>query len=220
MPPPSKRTKLKRLHEYGRYDRETVYAILDAMPVAHVSYVLDGAPVVTPTLQWREDDRIYWHGSAASRMLEMAEDKPVCVAVTLLDGIVLARSGFNHSVNYRSAMLFGNAEAVKDAAAKTKHLETFMQQILPGRWPTLRPMSAKELKATTILTMPIDEASAKVTSGMPKDDEEDYAFPVWAGVIPISLTVHPPESDPRNLPGLEAPEHVKGYQLGRRREDR
>lgn len=214
MQAPSKRTKLKRLHEYGRYDRGTIHAILDAMPVAHVSYVLDGAPVVTPTLQWREGDRIYWHGSAASRMLETAEDMPVCVAVTLIDGLVLARSGFNHSVNYRSAMLFGKAESMKDAAAKTRHLETFMQQILPGRWPTLRPMSAKELKATTILTMPIDEASAKVTSGMPKDDEEDYSFSVWAGVIPVSLTVHPPESDPRNLPGLEVPGYAYDYKIG------
>jgi nitroimidazol reductase NimA-like FMN-containing flavoprotein (pyridoxamine 5'-phosphate oxidase superfamily) len=214
MQAPTKRTKLKRLHEYGRYDRDTIDAILDAMPVAHVSYVLDGAPVVTPTLQWREGDRIYWHGSAASRMLETAEGMPVCVAVTLLDGLVLARSGFNHSVNYRSAMLFGKPQAVKDAAAKTKHLETFMQQILPGRWPTLRPLSAKELKATTILTMPIDEASAKVTSGMPKDDAEDYAFPVWAGVIPISLTVHSPESDPRNLPELEVPAHAHKYKIG------
>jgi hypothetical protein len=214
MQAPSKRTKLKRLHEYGRYDRDTIYAILDAMPVAHVSYVLDGAPVVTPTLQWREGDRVYWHGSAASRMLETAEDRPVCIAVTLIDGLVLARSGFNHSVNYRSAMLFGKADAVKDGTAKTKHLETFMDKILPGRWSTLRPMSAKELKATTLLTIPIDEASAKVTIGMPKDDEEDYAFPVWAGVIPISLAVHAPESDPRNLPGLEVPEHAKRYRIG------
>jgi nitroimidazol reductase NimA-like FMN-containing flavoprotein (pyridoxamine 5'-phosphate oxidase superfamily) len=214
MQAPTKRTKLKRLHEYGRYDRGTIYAILDAMPVAHVSYVLDGAPVVTPTLQWREGDRIYWHGSAASRMLETAKDMPVCVAVMLIDGLVLARSGFNHSVNYRSAMLFGNAEAVKEAAAKTKHLETFMERILPGRWPALRPMSTKELKATTILTIPIDEASAKVTSGMPKDDDEDYAFPVWAGIIPISLFVHAPESDPRNLPGLEVPEHAKSFNIG------
>jgi uncharacterized protein len=214
MKAPSERTRLKRLHEYGSYDKAVIHAILDAMPVAHVGYVLNGAPVVTPTLQWREGGRVYWHGSAASRMLEESEDMPVSLTVTLIDGLVLARSGFNHSINYRSAMLFGKAEKVKDAAAKTKHLETFMEQILPGRWPTLRPMSAKELKATTLLTIPIDEASAKVTAGMPKDEDEDYGFPVWAGIVPVSLAVHPPESDPRNVAGLDVPAHARDWKLG------
>ena len=214
MTAPTERTRLKRLHEYGSHDKAVIHAILDAMPVAHVGYVMHGAPIVTPTLQWREGDRVYWHGSAASRMLEESEDMPVSLTVTLIDGLVLARSGFNHSINYRSAMLFGKAEKVTDAAVKTRHLETFMEQILPGRWPTLRPMSAKELKATTILTIPIDEASAKVTTGMPKDDEEDYAFPVWAGVVPVSFSIRAPESDPRNLPGLDIPTHAKGYRIG------
>ena len=214
MTAPSERARLKRLHEYGSYDRSVIDAILDAMPVAHVGYVLHGAPVVTPTLQWREGDRVYWHGSAASRMLEISEDMPVSLTVTLIDGLVLARSGFNHSINYRSAMLFGKAEKVAGPAAKTRHLEIFMERILPGRWPTLRPMSAKELKATTILTIPIDEASAKVSTGMPKDEEEDYAFPVWAGVVPVTLAVHPPEGDPRNIGGLEIPAHAKSYRIG------
>lgn len=214
MTAPTDRTRHKRLREYGSHDKAVIHAILDAMPVAHVGYVLNGAPVVTPTLQWREGDRLYWHGSAASRMLEKSESLPVSVTVTLIDGLVLARSGFNHSINYRSAMLFGTAERVKDASAKAKHLETFMEQILPGRWPTLRPMSAKELKATTILTIPIDEASAKVTAGMPKDDEADYAFPVWAGLVPVSLAAHEPQSDPRNLPGQDLPEHARRWRIG------
>ena len=214
MTAPTDRTRHKRLREYGSHDKAVIHAILDAMPVAHVGYVLLGAPVVTPTLQWREGDRLYWHGSAASRMLEKSEGLPVSVTVTLIDGLVLARSGFNHSINYRSAMLFGTAERVKDASAKAKHLETFMEQILPGRWPTLRPMSAKELKATTILTIPIDEASAKVTAGMPKDDEEDYAFPVWAGLVPVSLAAQEPQSDPRNLPGQDPPEHARRWRIG------
>ena len=214
MTAPTDRTRHKRLREYGSHDKAVIHAILDAMPVAHVGYVLNGAPVVTPTLQWREGDRLYWHGSAASRMLEKSESLPVSVTVTLIDGLVLARSGFNHSINYRSAMLFGTAERVKDASAKAKHLETFMEQILPGRWPTLRPMSAKELKATTILTIPIDEASAKVTAGMPKDDEADYAFPVWAGLVPVSLAAQEPQSDPRNLPGQDLPEHARRWRIG------
>ena len=214
MTAPTERTRHKRLHEYGTHDLSVIHAILDACPVAHVGYVMHGAPIVTPTLQWREGTRVYWHGSAASRMLEESEAMPVSLTVTLIDGLVLARSGFNHSINYRSAMLFGTAEKVTDAAAKARHLEPFMEQIVPGRWPTLRPMSAKELKATTILTIPIDEASAKVTTGMPKDDDNDYAFPVWAGIVPVTLATAPPESDPRNLPGLDVPAHAKGYRIG------
>ncbi len=212
--PPSARTRVKRLHEYARYDRETIHAILDAMPVAHVGYLVDGAPFVTPTLQWREGDRVFWHGSSASRFLKKATGADVCLTVTLVDAMVLARSGLNSSVNYRSAMVLGMAEAVSDAREKERHLETMMERMFPGRWATLRPASAQELKATAVLSMPIEEASAKVTSGMPKDDEPDYAWPVWAGLVPIRMEAGPPETDPRTLPGLAVPEHAKRYRIG------
>ena len=210
---PSERTRSKRLNEYARYDRATLHAILDAAPYCHVGYVLDGAAVVTPTIHWREGDEVYWHGSSASRMLKKSAGNEVCLTVTLIDGLVLARSGFNHSVNYRSAMLFGKTEAVGDRAEKLRVLEVFMERILPGRWAALRPASEQELKATTILRMPIAEASAKVTEGMPKDEAEDYEWPVWAGVVPIVTEVRPPLADPRNLPGIEMPEYVKRYRL-------
>jgi nitroimidazol reductase NimA-like FMN-containing flavoprotein (pyridoxamine 5'-phosphate oxidase superfamily) len=211
---PSERTRAKRLNEYARYDRETLHAILDAAPYCHVGYVLGGAPVVTPTIHWREGDEVFWHGSSASRMIRKSEGVEVCLTVTLLDGLVLARSGFNHSVNYRSAMLFGRTEAVEDRHEKLRVLEYFMERILPGRWATLRPPSEQELKATKILKMPIVEASAKVTEGMPKDEPEDYDWPVWAGVVPIVSEVKAPHADPRNLPGIAMPDYVKKYRLG------
>jgi nitroimidazol reductase NimA-like FMN-containing flavoprotein (pyridoxamine 5'-phosphate oxidase superfamily) len=205
---------VKRLHELAHYDAGTIHAILDAMPVAHVGYLVDGAPFVTPTLQWREGDRVYWHGSAASRFLKRAMDHDVCLTVTITDGMVLARSGLNSSVNYRSVMVFGRAEAVSDSRAKERHLETMMERMFPGRWATLRPATAQELKATTVLSLPIAEASAKVATGMPKDDEADYAWPVWAGVVPIRMEAGPPETDPRTLPDLPVPEHATRYRIG------
>jgi uncharacterized protein len=211
---PSERTRAKRLNEYARYDRETLHAILDAAPYCHVGYVLDGAPVVTPTIHWREGDEVFWHGSSASRMIRKSEGAEVCLTVTLLDGLVLARSGFNHSVNYRSAMLFGRTELVEDRQEKLRVLEYFMERILPGRWATLRPANEQELKATKVLKMPIAEASAKVTEGMPKDEPEDYDWPVWAGVVPIVTETKPPLADPRNLPGMAMPDYVKKYRLG------
>jgi nitroimidazol reductase NimA-like FMN-containing flavoprotein (pyridoxamine 5'-phosphate oxidase superfamily) len=147
-------------------------------------------------------------------MLRKSEGVEVCLTVTLLDGLVLARSGFNHSVNYRSAMLFGRTEAVEDREEKLRVLEYFMERILPGRWATLRPANDKELKATTVLKMPIAEASAKVTVGMPKDEPEDYDWPVWAGVVPIATETKPPLADPRNLPGIAMPDYVRKYKLG------
>jgi uncharacterized protein len=211
---PSERTRVKRLNEYARYDRETLNAILDAAPYCHVGYVLNGAPVVTPTIHWREGDRVYWHGSAASRMLKKSAGEEVCLTVTLIDGLVLARSGFNHSVNYRSAMLFGRTEKVESTEEKLRVLEVFMEKILPGRWSKLRPPSPQELKATTVLSIGIEEASAKVTEGMPKDEPEDYSWPVWAGVIPIITQVLPAQSDPRNLPWIEMPNYVRKYRVG------
>lgn len=210
---PSERTRLRRLHERGSYDKETIYGILDATPLCHVAYAVDGKPAVTPTLQWREDDRVYWHGSSASRMIRASQDNDVCLSVTLLDGLVLARSAFHHSANFRSVMLFGRPEVVPDAD-KEFRLRNFLDGLYPGRWDSLRPIMDKELKATKILSLPIEEASAKLRTGQPVDDEEDYALPIWAGVIPIQHTALPPEPDPRNLPDVKLPAHVQTLSLG------
>lgn len=210
---PTARSRLKRAPQRGSYDRATIYGIVDATPLCHVSYVVEGQPYVTPTFQWREGDRIYWHGSSASRMLREAEGRPVCLAVTLLDGFVLARSGFHHSVNYRSVMLFGTPEKI-EGEAKEASLKAFMEGLFPGRWDAMRPMTPQEIKATTVLSMPIEEGSAKVRSGPPVDDEEDYGLPLWCGVIPVRTAVLAPEPDPRNLDGLEVPPHVTGFRIG------
>lgn len=195
---PSARSKVKRLPKRGHYDRATVYAILDAGFICHVGYAIDGQPYVTPTAYWREGDAVYWHGSSASRMLRALEAGPdCCLTVTHLDGLVLARSAFHHSLNFRSAMLFGKARKIDDAPEKLAKLEAFVERLYPGRWPELRPVNAKELKATTVLGMHIDEASAKVRSGGPVDDAADYALPVWAGVIPVHGAAGVPVDDER-----------------------
>ncbi|MBH1974103.1 MAG: pyridoxamine 5'-phosphate oxidase family protein [Rhodobacteraceae bacterium] len=219
MPPkqhaaPSPRTRARRLSEKAAYDRATIEAILDAMPVAHVGYVLDGAPVVTPTLQWREGDRIYWHGSSASRMQRKSASAQVCVTVTLTDGMLLARSGLEHSVNYRCVMVFGEAVEVTDPEAKAEHLRVMMEQMFPGRWATLRPMTAQELKATAVLSLPISEASAKISAGMPLDPPEDQTWPVWAGVLPIELTMGAPIPAPDMPEGIAAPDYLRAYRFG------
>ena len=201
----SDRGRLRRTPEKAAYDRATVNAILDACPTAHVGYVLNGAPLVTPTLQWREGDHVYWHGSAASRMLRTVQGAQVCLTVTITDGLLLARSGFEHSINYRSVMLFGHAHLVEDLEAKARHLQTMMDQMFPGRWPQLRPMTDKELKATTLLSLEIDEASAKISAGMPDDPPQDKTWPVWAGIIPVSQSFGAPEADPDCPPGMPLP---------------
>ena len=211
---PSERVRVKRAHERAAYDRATIDAILDAAPVAHVGYVVGGQPFVTPTLQWREGDHVYWHGSAASRMLEAADGADVCVTVTLIDGIVLARSAFHHSVNYRSVMLIGRASLVTDPAEKEARLKAFIDGLFPGRWAILRPVTARELRATSILSIPISEASAKVRIGPPKDDEEDYALDIWAGVLPLRLETQTPISDPRMKADVPVPNHVLRRRLG------
>lgn len=211
---PRARTRLRRAHELGRYDRASIDAILDAMPLCHVGYVLDGAPVVTPTLQWREGDRVFWHGSSASRFLARAAGAQVCLTVSIFDGMVLARSAFNHSVNYRSVMLFGTATVIEDPTVKAQHLETFLEATFPGRWRELRPMSQQELKATAVLSMPIVEASAKVSAGMPSDEAGDYHWPVWAGVVPVTLVTGAPQDDGRLLPGIAVPDYVKRWRIG------
>lgn len=211
---PSERTRVKRLNKRAKYDAETVHAILDAMPVCSVGYVIAGAPFVTTTLQWREGDHVYWHGSSASRMLESCEEAQVCVNVSIIDGFVMARSAFNHSCNYRSVMAFGMAQKVSDAAAKEAHLKTFTEKMWPGRWDMLRKVTAQEIKATTVLRLKLDECSAKVRTGPPGDDEEDYALPVWAGVIPVQSTILPPTDDPRLVAGVRPPAHITDFRFG------
>jgi uncharacterized protein len=211
---PSELTRARRMHKRASYDAATIHPILDAQPLCTVGYVFDGQPVVTPTLQWREGNHLYWHGSSASRMLETCEETKVCVNVTIFDGMVMARSAFNHSCNYRSVMAFGTAYKVKDVAEKEEKLRTFVETLFPGRWDMLRAMTAKEVKATTILGLELNEVSAKVRSGPPGDDEEDYALPIWAGVIPLSTQVGAIVPCPRLMPGVEMPEHVKQYKTG------
>lgn len=184
-PAPSGRTRVRRRPQRAAYDREALHAVLDAGFVAHVGHVVDGFPVVTPTLYWREDDRVYWHGSSASRMLKLAEGQQVCLTVTHLDGLVLARSAFHHSANYRSAMLFGVAEAVTGDAARLEKLRAMMEGMFPGRWDALRPVTGQELKATRLLSLRIGEFSVKVRTGPPVDDDADMDWPVWAGVLPF-----------------------------------
>ena len=207
------RTKLTRNPARADYDRGAVNKIIDATPLCHVSYIIDGRPYVTPTLQWREGDTIYWHGSSASRFLRQIVGKEVCLVVTHFDGLVLARSAFHHSVNYRSVILFGEATKVENADREGR-LQSFVENLIPGRWETLRPMTAKEAKATTVFSMPIDEGSAKVRTGPPVDDDEDYSLPIWAGVLPIRQVLQEPVPDPKNLPGLEVPAHIRDYTLG------
>ncbi len=213
--PPSERTRVRRLGKRGAYDRETIHAILDAGLLCHVGYVVDGQPFVTPTAHWRDGDHVYWHGSSASRMLRtLVGGVDVCLTVSLLDGLVLARSGFNHSMNYRSVMALGRAEPVDGPDAKLHALKVFTERLVPGRWDELRPPTAQEMKATTILRLSLDEASAKVRTGPPHDDEEDYALPVWAGVLPLSLVAGAPVADPRLASGTPVPDAVSGFAPG------
>lgn len=214
---PTNRSKVKRLHERGRYDEASVFAILDAGVLAHIGYVIDGQPYVTPTAYWRRGRTLYWHGSSASRMLRAQKSGiKCCVTVSLLDGLVVARSGFHHSINYRAVMAFGEARFVEDAKEKEAELDYFIERIYPGHVATLRPNTAQELKGTTLIAMEIEEASAKARSGEPKDDEEDYALDIWAGVIPIRQVVGAAENDPRLKAGVALPEHLKRFTDGAR----
>jgi nitroimidazol reductase NimA-like FMN-containing flavoprotein (pyridoxamine 5'-phosphate oxidase superfamily) len=210
---PSRRTQVGRLPQRGDYSKATIHSILDAAFLCHVGFVVDGQPFVIPTGFGRKGDTLYIHGSAASRMLRNLEKGvPVCVTVTLLDGIVLARAAFHHSMNYRSVVMLGAATLVEDADAKNEALRIISNQIIPGRWDEARLPTAQELKATTVLAMPIDEASAKVRTGPPKDDEEDYGLDIWAGVLPLSVQPGVPVPDPRLKAGVETvPEYVVKY---------
>lgn len=210
----TERSRLRRVHDRGHYDRNTINEILDAWPLAHIGYILDDKPAVTPTLQWREGNHVYWHGSSASRALKSANGLDVCLTVSLLDGLVMARSAFHHSANYRSVMIYGRAQRVDDPEQKLAKLKTFTDHFYPGRWEQLRPITDKEIKATMILGMPIEEASAKIRTGGPIDDDEDYALPIWAGTIPIDIQLGKPEPDPRNLKGTVMPEHISKIKIG------
>lgn len=214
--PVSPRNRVKRLHERGSFDHATVHAILDAGILCHVSYVIDGQPFCTPTIHWREGDTLYWHGSSASRMLRhLKMGTPACLTVSHLDGLVLARSGFNHSVNYRSAMCFGTARLVEEPDQKARMLAAIVDRFYPGRASTLRPNTVQEVKATTVVGMQIEEASAKVRAKGVGDDEADLALPIWAGVIPVRTVIGPAEPS-RQLPeGVDRPQTLSGYSQGR-----
>ena len=209
---PTQRTRVIREPDRGVYDRETVYRILDEGFLCHVGFSVDGQPFVIPTSYGRDGSNLYIHGSAASRMLrQMKAGVPVCVTATLLDGLVLARSVFNHSMNYRSVVILGKATLVDDPEEKLAALRILSEHIIPGRWDDARQPNERELKATSVLRVPIEEFSAKVRTGPPIDDEEDYSFPTWAGVIPLETTVGMPINDPRLDPTHPIPRYVQGY---------
>lgn len=210
--PPSERSRIRRLAERATYDRAVIDAILDEALVCHVGLVDDGAPIVIPMLHARDGDTLYLHGSPASRLLRaMKRDVEVCITVTLLDGIAVARAPFHSSVNYRSAVLFGRPRIVEDVAEKRRAFRVFTEHVTPGRWADCRLPTEKEEKGTLVAAMTISEASAKVRTGPPEDDEDDYALPIWAGVIPLRLGAGEPIDDPRLRPGVELPGYLQAY---------
>jgi nitroimidazol reductase NimA-like FMN-containing flavoprotein (pyridoxamine 5'-phosphate oxidase superfamily) len=195
---PSQRTRVRRLPARADYERATIDAILDEALICHLGFAVDGQPYVIPTLQARDGDTVYLHGSAASRTLRtLGAGVPACLTATLIDGLVLARSAFHHSMNYRSVVVLGDARPVTEKDEVVHALQTFTEKLVPGRWAEVRAPSRQELKGTSVLAMTLDEASAKVRSGPPSDDEEDYALDVWAGVIPMALASSAPVPDPR-----------------------
>jgi nitroimidazol reductase NimA-like FMN-containing flavoprotein (pyridoxamine 5'-phosphate oxidase superfamily) len=209
---PTERTTLKRLPQRGFYDREVVYRILDEGFVCHVGFTVDGQPFVIPTAYGRVGDKLYIHGSAASRTLRSLKGGlPVCVAVTLVDGLVLARSAFHHSINYRSVVILGAATMVEAAEEKMTALRAFTEHVIPGRWDDVREPNEQELKGTSVLALPLVEVSAKVRTGPPKDDEEDMALPVWAGELPLRITAGAPVDDPQLSAGVRPPAYVARY---------
>lgn len=214
---PSERTRVRRLPKRGRYDRETVHAILREGIVCHLAFQVEGRPYVIPTSYGLHGDVLYVHGSSASRTLRaLGGGVEASVAVTLLDGVVLARSAFHHSFNYRSVVLFGVARPVVERGEKLAALRAFVEHAVPGRWDDSRPPSDLELRATSVLALALDEAAAKVRTGPPIDDDEDYGLPHWAGVLPLGLAVGAPEPDPRLADGVPVPGYVAGWPSTRR----
>jgi uncharacterized protein len=209
---PTTRTRVTRLPKRGFYDRDTIDAILDEALVGHLAFTAeDGQPYATPTLEARVGDEVWVHGSAASRTLRrVGRGIPACLTVTLIDGVVLARSIFNHSVNYRSVIVLGEPRAVTDPDEKLAALEAFAERIAPGRWADARPPTRQELKATSILALPLDEASAKVRTGPPVDEDDDLDLDVWAGVVPMRLVRDEPVPAPDLRKGIEVPGYLRG----------
>lgn len=209
---PSERTRLKRHPERGEYSREVIDSVLDEALICHLGFIDESGLVVIPTIHARVGDTLYVHGSPASRTLRRLSDAvEVCISVAIVDGIVAARSIFNHSMNYRSVVVFGTARLVEDREEKWTAFRAISDNVLPGRWDDARQPSEKEDRGTLILAVPLDEASAKVRSGPPDDDDEDVELPVWAGVIPLRLEAGEPIPDPQQLPGVEPPQYVTGY---------
>ena len=209
---PTERTQLQRLPERGSHAPEVVHAVLDAAFLAHVGFCVDRQPFVIPTLFGRDGDTLYLHGSAASRMLgTLDKGMPACVTATIVDGLVLARSAFHHSINYRSVVALGTARAITQPGQKTRALRVISEHLLAGRWDDVRGPTRQELSATSVLEFSIEEASAKVRRGPPKDDEEDYARSGWAGVLPLALEAKAPEPDPRLGAGTPAPAYLSGF---------
>ena len=212
MPAMSTRTRVRRAPTRGVYDRDAIDAILDEALIAHLGFVDDGQPYVIPTLQARIGDTVYIHGSAASRAIRgLTSGNPACLTVTLLDGLVLARSAFHHSINYRSVVVLGTCQPVEGPDQREAALHAFTERLVPGRWDEVRPPNAKELKGTRVLSMQLDECSAKARTGPPGDDDEDYALPVWAGVVPLRTVAGEPLADPRLADGIDPSATVTGW---------
>jgi nitroimidazol reductase NimA-like FMN-containing flavoprotein (pyridoxamine 5'-phosphate oxidase superfamily) len=210
------RTRLRRLPKRGNFDRDTIYSILDEALICHVGFVVDGQPYVIPTGYGRIGDQLYIHGSSASRMVRsLAEGIDVCVTITLIDGLVIARSAFHHSVNYRSVVILGKAELVTDAEEKNLALEAITNHFVPDRWADVRWPNELELKATSVLRLPIKEASAKIRTGDPIDDEEDYEMDVWAGILPLKLKPGKPADDSRLKDAIQPPDYITNYKRTR-----
>lgn len=209
---PTQRTTIKRVPKRGNYEQETIYQILDEGLVCHVGFVVDNQPYVIPTAYGRVEDKLYIHGSPASRMLRnLQQGIQVCLTVTLIDGLVLARSAFHHSMNYRSVVVFGTAEVVSDPEEKLNALYAFTEQVIPGRWQEVRQPNHNELAGTLVLSLPLIEASAKIRTGAPVDDEADYSLPIWAGEMPLHVVASTPINDPRLQPGIVPPSNVLNY---------
>ena len=218
--PVSPRNRVKRLHERGRYDHATVHSFLDASMLCHVSYVIDGQPYCTPTFFWREGSKLYWHGSSASRMLEnQSGGQKVCLTVAHLDSLVLARCGFNHSADYRAVMAFGTAYLITDLDEKARALVAMVDRFFPDRTASLRQSTKQEIKATAVIAMEIEQASAKVRTKGVADDDEDYALPVYAERIPVRTVIGAPEPCPRLLDGVKRPLSLRAYSEGRLLDD-
>ncbi|MFN8496723.1 MAG: pyridoxamine 5'-phosphate oxidase family protein [Anaerolineae bacterium] len=206
------RNRVRRLPERADYDRDTIYSIIDEALICHVGFAVDGQPFVIPTIHARMDDTLILHGAKASRLLKHVQSgAAMCVAVTLLDGLVVARSAFHNSMNFRSVVLFGTGYVIEGEEERLAALAAITDHVVPGRWRDSRPPNRKELNATTVVALPIESATAKLRAGPPGDDDEDYALPIWAGVIPIQQTFGAPEDDPRLTDGVPAPDYITGY---------